>query len=474
MVGLKLGVFLLALAPLAAQPIRVHPANPHYLEWRGRPFIVVSSGEHYGAVINLDFDWRKYLETLERDGMNYTRLFAGSYREVPGDFGIERNTLAPARFLAPWPEKDGKFNLEEWNPAYFERLRAFAGEAEKRGVAVEVTLFCSTYSGRQWSVSPFHPANNTNRTEVADWKTLYTLSNGNLLALQERFTRKIVRELNPFTNVIFEIQNEPWADRTVTGESMHPYLERRWPNTADLADARSLAWQERAAAWIRSEEAALPNRHLIAWNVCNFRQPLRALLPGADVVNFHYAFPEAALWNYALNAPVSCDETGFLKDKDGEAGYRKQAWRFMLAGGAVFNHLDYSFSVGKEDGTDSQPKSPGGGSPGLRRQFRILRDFLESLPLLQMKPAPEIVKHCGGCTAQALAQPGGAYAVYLTGDGGPDLLLDLPPGAYAFEWLRPADGVSAGSGAAHHPGGVLRLKTPAFDPDIALRLIRSR
>jgi hypothetical protein len=454
----------------AAEPVRVHPANPHYLLWQGKPFLVVTSAEHYGAVLNGDFDWRKYLAALHRDGMNYTRIFTGAYRETPGDFGIERNTLAPVRFVAPWAQIEGKFDLSAWNAPYFERLKAFVSEAERMGIAVEVTLFCSTYGEKQWSVSPFHPSNNRNASSVTDRKMLHTLDNGNVLRFQEALVRKIVRELNPHSNVIFEIQNEPWADRTVTGEPVNPYAPKRWPNTADCADEASLAWQERVAEWIRSEDSGLPNRHLIAWNACNFRAPLRSILKGADIVNFHYAYPEAVWWNYEWNVPVSYDETGFLGT--GDEAYRKQAWRFLLAGGGLFNHLDYSFSVGREDGTDRQEKSPGGGSPALRRQFRLLREWMERLPFLAMKPARELVRHSPGAEAVALAKAGETYAVYLTGKGGADLWLDVPAGSYRAEWMRPEDGAAMGDAHVDHTGGLLRLRTPQFDVDAALKLER--
>jgi hypothetical protein len=49
---------------LGAQPIRLHPDNPRWFEWRGRAVALVTSAEHYGAVLNLDFDsMRRYLET---------------------------------------------------------------------------------------------------------------------------------------------------------------------------------------------------------------------------------------------------------------------------------------------------------------------------------------------------------------------------------------------------------------------------
>ncbi|MEK7994647.1 MAG: hypothetical protein AAB403_12655, partial [Planctomycetota bacterium] len=62
-------------------PIRLHPDNPHYFLWRDRPTILITSGEHYGAVLNRRFDYKKYLQTLESLGFNLTRTFSGAYCE---------------------------------------------------------------------------------------------------------------------------------------------------------------------------------------------------------------------------------------------------------------------------------------------------------------------------------------------------------------------------------------------------------
>src|SRR5579871_3032674 len=167
---LRLALAATLLASLvSAQPIRLHPKNPHYFLYRGKLIAIVSSGEHYGSVINADFDYHRYLATLAAEGMNYTRLFGGSYHEVPAQsFGIQRNTLAPApgRFIAPWPQTGGKFDLDRWNPDYFARLHDFLSEAEKRGIIVEITLFSSHYQDQHWTVSPFNPANNVNATNA--------------------------------------------------------------------------------------------------------------------------------------------------------------------------------------------------------------------------------------------------------------------------------------------------------------------
>src|SRR5947209_16625305 len=144
--GLFFTAMLLSLAKAA--PLRLHPKNPHYFLFRGNVVALVASGEHYGAVLNADFNYRRYLATLQADQLNYTRLFGGSYVEVPSQsFGILRNNLAPApeRYVAPWARGQApgyagggnKFNLDRWNPQFFERLRGFLAEAAQRGIVVE-------------------------------------------------------------------------------------------------------------------------------------------------------------------------------------------------------------------------------------------------------------------------------------------------------------------------------------------------
>ena len=141
--------------------MRLYPNNPRYLELDGTPRILMGSGEHYGALLNADFDYATYLQTLGRYGLNQTRVFSGTYRERPGHFGIANNALAPRpdRFVAPWRERpDGRFDLTEFNPAYFERLRSLLGKASEHDVVVEIVLFCFWYSDDHWSYSPMHPA----------------------------------------------------------------------------------------------------------------------------------------------------------------------------------------------------------------------------------------------------------------------------------------------------------------------------
>jgi len=467
-------------------PIALDPTNPHYFLYRGKTIALISSGEHYGSVLNPDFDFHPYLAALGADHLNYTRLFGGSYVEVPGkSFTIQRNTLAPARgrLLTPWARSatpgyaggGNKFDLDHWNHAYFDRLQAFLSAAESRGVIVEISLFSSQYGDLQWSVSPFNPANNVNDTPLSDWKMLETLENGRILAYQEQYTRKLVREASGFSNVIFEIQNEPWSDRPKLVDVINPYLFQgrdQYPNSVELPDDLSIAWQTKVAEWIADEEKSLPRKHLIAQNYTNFRFPVSELIPGVSIVNFHYAYPEAVTENYGLGKAIAYDETGFLTM--GDAGYLRQAWNFMLSGGSTFDGLDYSFTPGHELGDDTAPNGPGGGSPTLRKQMGYLANLLQLFPLESMHPDMTTVIHAQGAVAHSLSDSKSTWAIYLDGRGSSDaeITLTLPIGNYAAEWIDVHTGKAIGRQSLKQEGTNTTVKVPTYTDGIALLLFR--
>jgi hypothetical protein len=478
---------------VAAEALARHPENPSCLVFRGRATVLVGSGEHYGAVLNPEFDQRKYLDTLAGDGLDLTRLFVGTYYEKPGDFGIRANTLAPApgRALVPWARSaspgaaDGgaKFDLARWDPAYFERLRSFVTEAGRRGIVVEVVLF-SSYYGSGWPYSPMNAANNVNGVGAVPKERANTLDNGNLLAEQEKVVRKIVGDLRDFDNIYYEIQNEPWADHGVASGDVNPLVLPEdvsppgafWKNRVDLASPASLAWQARIASVIREEEARLGVRHLIAQNYANHRYPVRDVDPAVDILNFHYAGPEAVALNAGLGRVVAFDETGFANPRDRvaapetDAVYRRQAWEFLLAGGGVFSMLDYSFAVGHEDGTLVN-EAPGGGSPALRRHLRILKDFLRSFDVAALEPRPGFVRSAPGAFTRAIGTDE-ALAVYVRGDGRTRLVVDLPRGEWREEWIDTKTGVLARTARFPHGGGRRELESPPYETDIALRLVK--
>lgn len=445
-------------AATAAPPIALHPDNPHYFLFRGKPAVLVTSGEHYGAVLNLDFDFIPYLDELKSRGFNLTRLFSGTYREVPGSFNIKANTLAPApgRFCGPYAKAGGgtKFDLDRWNPDYFPRLKSFVAEAGERGIVVEFVLFCPFYEESLWAVNAWNPRNNINGSPDVPSKEVYTLKHPKVVARQRAFVREAVAALNGFDNVYFEICNEPYFGGV------------------------TLDWQAAIAREIVATEKALPNRHLIAQNIANNEAKVDRPDPLVSIFNFHYARPPGTVArNYALNRAIADDETGF--DGNGDFAYRSEAWAFLLAGGSAFSNLDYSFTADREDGSAKVvAPTPGGGGPALRAQLAYLKRFIEGFDFARMRPDALVVR--GGvppkAEARALAEPGRAYAIYVK--GGPHtamtLELALPDGEYRAEWHDPAAAKVDRSARVRAEGGRASIQSPPFREDVALKLIRER
>ena len=42
-------------------PVHIHPDNPKLFEYRGRPLVLLTATEHYGAVLNRPFRFERYL-----------------------------------------------------------------------------------------------------------------------------------------------------------------------------------------------------------------------------------------------------------------------------------------------------------------------------------------------------------------------------------------------------------------------------
>jgi hypothetical protein len=434
-------------------------------------------------LLNQAFDYETYLETLARDGMNYTRIFAGTYAELPGEsFGIQNNTLAPQPddFLTPWaysPEGSGRriYNLDQWNEAYFERLHRLMEKAAENDIIVEFTLFTSIYRDEHWEISPENPLNTQNISDSITRQQAHTPDNGPLMQYQEKFVRKLLNELNRYDNLFFEIQNEPWADHNVPVYNIvnkEDLVENDWTYKVDFASQASLEWQEMIADYISDEESRLEKKHLIAQNYCNYKAPLQGIGENISILNFHYAWPEAAEWNYGFDKIIGFDESGFAGS--GDQVYRRQAWRFLLSGGGLFNNLDYSFFTGYEDGT-LKNRAPGGGSPELRKQLNSLKEFIHSFDLANLKPDKVSVIRAPGMIPYLLSDPGNAYAVFLQAVGveGGELLLRVPDGNYSVSWISTLSGEILRNESKNVKDGLLSLRVPFEEGEIAMKIVRA-
>ncbi len=453
-------ILAVSTATYGARPLALHPENPHYFLWREKPTVLITSAEHYGAVLNRAFDYTKYLDTLQTNGFNLTRTFTGAYCEPPGAFKIVNNTLAPLKgnLICPWARSDtagyagggNKFDLKQWDRAYFERLTDFVTQANKRDIVVELVLFCPFYKDSMWHLSPMNASNNVNGIGLMERTEVYTLKHRDLLAVQDAMARKIVETLKGFDNVYYEICNEPYFGGV------------------------TMDWQNHIAETIARAESRFEHKHLIAQNIANKAKKIEKPNPHVSIFNFHYAKPPTTVAeNYHWDRALGDDETGFAGDERARP-YRLEGWDFIVAGGAIYNNLDYSFAVGHESGT-MKIDAPGGGGPELWKQLRILKDFINGFDFIGMKPDNAILaaKAPEGTTARALVLPGKAYAIYVNGNSLVQLSVKLPGGPYRAEWINTKTGDIDQTDSFNHEGGAHLLTPPPYKDDIALRILRA-
>ncbi len=139
----------------------------------------------------------------------------------------------------------------------------------------------------------------------------------------------------------------------------------------------------------------------------------------------------------------------------------------------MYNNLDYSFTVGYENGT-ANIDAPGGGGPVFRKQLEILKDFINSFDFIRMKPDNSIIKAGipNKATASALVQPGKGYAIYINGGNQSELVVDLPRGEYRTKWVNTKTGKVDKKETFRHTGGNRTLHSPRYTDDIALGIKR--
>lgn len=452
-------IFAFSYSLSFSQPVSLHPDNPHYFLYKSKPTVFITSGEHYGALLNLDFNYTKYLDELYSKGLNMSRTFSGVYCEQPGAFNIGNNTLAPLslKYLTPWARSEtpgyknggNKFDLTKWDEHYFKRLKDLLQQAADRGVVIEFTLFCPFYEDGMWIISPMHPSNNINSTPDIPRTDVYTLDkNGALLDIQKALVKKIVTEVNDFDNIVFEICNEPYFGGV------------------------TIEWQHAIADQIASIEKVLPKKHLITQNIQNGSSAVTDPHPSVDVFNWHYAYPPTTVaLNYSLEKALGDNETGFRGVSD--STYRFEGWRFILAGGALFNHLDYSFAAGNESGDYKyDTATPGGGSDAFRKQLRYLKKFIESFDFVKMKPdsnffVDELIR------GNALTDNEKQYAAYFINDTHlSGVTVNIPKGKYEITLLDPVSGRFSKPQLVTNKSNRLRLEIPSQQDDVAIRILK--
>src|SRR5690606_29930447 len=151
-------------------PIRIHPQNSKLFEFRGKPLVLLTATEHYGAVMNRPFNIERYIEDAADKGITLTRLFMlfpelqtainpySTCKPETQDYVAPFVRTGPGRAI----DMEPKYDLDQTNPEFIERLHRFVSSASDHGVIVEVVLLSNVYTEEVWGLNPLNPKNNIN------------------------------------------------------------------------------------------------------------------------------------------------------------------------------------------------------------------------------------------------------------------------------------------------------------------------
>jgi hypothetical protein len=484
-----------------ADPVSIHPENAKYFLFRGKPLVLIAAGEHYGSVVNRSFDFARYLADAADKKQTMTRTFL-LYREQQ----TSRNPSSPIKpespdYITPYPRTgpgkalDGEpiYDLDQWNPEFFERLHQFLSLASKRGIVVELTLFSNTYKPSVWGLNPLHAPNNKQGIGKVEWPEYTSLKEPALVARQKAYARKIIQETNRYDNVYYEICNEPGG-----GVKGH------------VTPAEVDAWQEEMGGVLRDELKKCGGKHLV-FGTQAFTAPPKFAVPYDasyarpvwDAVNVHpfsdmifdgrtYQLGKFMSKELKLSAerdfclavhkqakPTVLDEdncASIYRDEIDWTIHRKRAWMAVMCG-AHYDYIDFSITVGREAGTrDSRRK--------IRTWMRNLSEFIHAFDFIHAKPLPDwITNKPDSLVAATLAVEGKDYITYLADarevtDAAAGQAISgkisfvLPPGSFRVSLYSPTTGVY--SPAIPLEGGkAVRLELLPFQHDLVIRATRS-
>jgi hypothetical protein len=488
------GFAVLITLSCSHKPVEVWSKNPHYLSYKHKPLLLITSDQHYGAVIDLDFDFITYLDYLAENGMNLTRLYPGGMFE-PVDKFLPGNPLGPhqGRQLLPWMKSDQaganpllaeagepsfKYDLDSWNTEYFNRIKNFIDYARKKDIIVEIAFFNGMYADCWPLMAMYHQNNiqNTGKYELQECGLFTTMDSLNLdvVYYQKEYIKKIVTELNEFENLIYDISDEPCLQGMPDGSIIiNP-------------DSMIIPWINAMKDAFLEAEGPLPNKHILGQTVQSCSPDLSEEKWCMWLPTEYIGPAERALkLNYKSNKPIVNVESNYFGTSLSQFAYstdavRLEGWWFMLGGGAGIINLNGEFYHGQESGGN-------GTRNQIVPQRKMLKEFMNSLDLTGMSRFTDFSVADTSVICNGLAESGEQYAIYLfhgswDSDWGCSFLPEagnyndtvtinkMPAGSYTVEWIDPVTGTIINTVNINFEGGDYQISSPSYMLDIVLRI----
>ena len=402
----------------------------HYLVWDGEPILPLGDSVTQGWMeCGTNFDYEAYIDAVSAQGMNIVCLWSYIGTNAAGQTADTRIGY-DAPEIWPWQGSpdDGSMDLTQFNQAYFDRLADFVSYAESKGV---LTLITVHDGGMKWR-SDCHPFMDTmgngplssaeQYVELADYDNempetfdpSWTWQQQNQY-FQERFADKLITELEPYSNVIFEMFNEgEWYDRAM-----------RKAHEAHFLDFFSA----------RTDSLLMSNIEYI------FTKDEIHQYENVDLVSLHGDWTgryDTFVDGFERTPPKPYFQSEPVPEYDGvnvgKSTVRRSVWERAMAGAGWEAQNDTSFgwdpNTGMADLTDKRDTA--------YEVIGYAATFFNDLGVefWNMAPSPTL-----SSTGVVLADPETEYVVYAISGGTFTVDLTAAPGkTFEAQWLNPRKG----------------------------------
>lgn len=401
-------VILFISSSLTAQkkPVSVNPDNPFYFsDPEGKPLIL--TGDYtWETFSGPGSDYLKMFRSLKSRGLNLARVWLWwGCEEFPAP--ENKKHLEPFLRTGPGIAADGKskYDLGSFNPEFFSRLSDLCRAADDNGIYLQLILMDTWMIKHEnlWKLHAFNINNNINGVNGDPGKTgkgtdgksgFCSMGNPRAVKFQKAYINKVVRTINEFNNVYFEIANENY------------YSEE---------------WELMLCEYIKGIEKSLPKQHM------TIRKDFPShsyVIQKWDPLTVH----NGILAKRSLRVPLLFDTDWIINDNDDQV--RKAAWS-AIATGAHFSYMDDAMEFYKDSVVPDKRAA-------LHKQIDYMAGFIRKFRPWEMTPADSIVR-----TGLAFVLAGSKELfAYLPGGG--DLSLDLSGyrGKLSYEWFNPVTGVA--------------------------------
>jgi hypothetical protein len=458
----------MSISPITV-PLKALASNPNYFT-DGTGKAILLTGSHTwntfqdwgtdGSVQPLDFT--AFVDMLVHHRHNFILLWV---TELPVFRGLPTTASSPPDFTVipfPWQRtgpgnaSDGqlKFDLNKFNQAFFDRLRARVLQLNEAGIYAGVYLFSGEWILRFRFAGdgyPFTGSNNVNGIDDAGGMASVTMTEPNAItAVQDAYVEKMVETLNDLPNVLWIVSQE--APK-----------ESKW-------------WNDHLIAVTRACEAGKPFQHPIGFGAMDSTADTVLLDSDAD-----WIAPGAR-----ISPTITCgrgrparkvnindsDHSYWEIWKDSPQANRNYFWINFTQGNQAMFMDPYVVHYPREK-RNLSPSPVHGISPGpdarwdqMRKTMGLIRDYADRMNLAAMTPQASL-----SSTGHALAGAGPAWneiLVYAPSGGGFNVDLSGSHGTFDVEWMNPATGGK--TTGKEVVGGAAKTFTPPFDGDAVLYL----